>query len=105
LNRDDMAGMKMRALWERQAERDYVDYDAMRRSTLWDASDLTRLLNRTGSIMPPDDGMWNPRLSEILATAEDDVDEMLLEDMGVIDIIALFSRLAVYAKEHTSLQG
>ena len=26
VNRDDMAGMKMRALWERQAERDYVDY-------------------------------------------------------------------------------
>lgn len=105
VNRDDMAGMKMRALWERQAERDYVDYDAMRRSAFWDASDLTQLLNRTGSIMPPDDGMWNPHLAEILATAEDDLDEMLLEDMGVTDITALFSRLAVYAKEHTSLQG
>lgn len=103
VNRDDMAGMKMRALWERHAERDYVDYDAMRNSMIWDAKHLVELLERTGSIMPPDDESWNPRLARILASAVDDADEILLEDIGVDDVDALFSRLAKYARDHEQL--
>lgn len=105
VNRDDMAGMKMRAFWERQAERDYVDYDAMRRSGIWEAKDLTDLLRRTGSIMPPAGDVWNPRLALLLAEGEDFIDEQLLEDMGVVDVAALFSRLPLYAKDHSALEG
>lgn len=104
VNRDDMAGMKMRALWERHAERDYIDYDAMLRSGAWQTQDLVQLLDRTGSIEPPSDGDWRPRLSVILAGAEEDADEVLLEDLGVEDPGSLFSRLRGYADEHHGRQ-
>ena len=100
VNRDDMAGMKMRALYERHAERDYVDYDAMRWSGIWTATELVGLLDRTGSIEPPEDGDWRPKLAHVLASAADYADEMLLEDLGVQDTASLFHRLKSYAREH-----
>ncbi len=104
ISRDDMAGMKMRALYERHAERDYIDYDAMRRSGLWTVGELVALLDRTGSIDPPIGGEWRPRLVSVLSAASDDADEILLEDLGVDDVPAFFRRLETYAREHVQDQ-
>lgn len=102
VNRDDMAGMKMRALYERHAERDYVDYDAMRRSGAWSADDLVELLECTGSIDSPPNGDWRTGLIEVLTEAEKLTSRKLLRGVGVADADALFKRLHEYALEYTN---
>ena len=103
VNRDDMAGMKMRALWERHAERDYIDYDAMLSSGIWRVRDLVQLLDRTGSIDPPEDGDWRPKLAEILVDSEAGTNKKVLRGLGIDNPSELFGRLHGYADEHLDL--
>ena len=62
--------------------------------------DLVDLLDRTGSIEPPENGDWRPKLARILASASDNTDDILLEDLGVQDMTNFFRRLSGYAREH-----
>lgn len=95
LDIDDVVVGKMRALVDRQAERDYVDTDAILATGRWTISDLYKIVHEIRPELTED-----AFLAVLSSAHEGDPDEYAALGLTQTDMLKMFNRLRLAVQQH-----
>lgn len=95
LDIDDVVFGKMRALVDRQAERDYVDTDAILSTGRWTISNLYKIVHEIRPELTEDEF-----LAVLSSAHEGDPDEFVALGLTQTDTLKMFNRLRLAVQQH-----